>query len=183
MGLDYTDGCVNFRDIGGYINLILGKEVLPEGKIFRGGSIDYIEDLADIGHIKALMNLRNGKDPENFDIKYYHFPMSNKIEKYNTALKEVRVWLNAILKVFEDEQLEFPILIHCLSGKDRTGIVVAALLLILGLEKDVIEQEYLLSQGEVKLELIQESIKGFEDIELYFNRVDLNRIRRNILNS
>jgi len=25
MGLDYTDGCVNFRDIGGYINLIVEK--------------------------------------------------------------------------------------------------------------------------------------------------------------
>ena len=183
MGLDYTDGCVNFRDIGGYINLILEKEVLPEGKLFRGGSIDYIERLADIGHIKSLINLRNGKDPENFDITYYHFPMSNKIEKYNTSLKEVRVWLNSILKVFEDERLEFPILIHCLSGKDRTGIVVAALLLILGLEKTVIEQEYLLSQGEIKLELIQESIKGFENIEAYFNRVDLKKIRKNILNS
>jgi protein-tyrosine phosphatase len=183
MGLDYTDGCVNFRDIGEYINLILEKEVLPEGKLFRGGSIDYIESLVEIGNIKSLINLRNGTDPTGFDIKYYHFPMSNKIEKYNTTLKEVRVWLNSILKVFENELIAFPILIHCLSGKDRTGIVVAALLLILGLEKNVIEEEYLLSEGEVKLELIQESIKGFENIEHYFNRVDLKKIRNNILNS
>lgn len=61
MGLDYTDGCVNFRDIRAYINLILEKEVLPEGKLFRGGSIDYIERLADIGSIKSLINLRNEK--------------------------------------------------------------------------------------------------------------------------
>lgn len=181
MGLDYTDGCVNFRDVGGYINLILEKESLPEGKIYRGGSIDYIEALEDIGHSKSIINLRNGKDQENFELDYYHFPMSNKIEKYNTAQKEVRIWLNSILKVFENDDFKFPVLIHCLSGKDRTGIVVAALLLILGVDEKAIEAEYLLSEGEIKLELIQESINGFRDVENYFNRLDLNTIRKNLL--
>lgn len=40
MGLDYTEGCVNFRDFGGYVNLIAGQNLLPEGKLYRGGSID-----------------------------------------------------------------------------------------------------------------------------------------------
>ena len=132
MSLDYTDGCVNFRDIGGYINLLLEKEVLPEGKLFRGGSIDYVEQWTEIEEAASILNLRNGRDPINFEAQYFHFPMSNKVEKYDTSLKEVRVWLNNILKTFEEETLAFPILIHCLSGKDRTGIVVAALLLILG---------------------------------------------------
>jgi protein-tyrosine phosphatase len=87
MGLDYTDGCINFRDVAGYINLILEKEILPEGKIYRGGSIDYVEDLKEIGNTKSVLNLRNGKDQENFEIEYYHFPMSNKIEKYDTSQK------------------------------------------------------------------------------------------------
>ncbi len=27
MGLDYTDGCVNFRDVAEFINLIKGEKV------------------------------------------------------------------------------------------------------------------------------------------------------------
>ena len=181
MGLDYTDGCVNFRDIGGYVNLILEAQVLPEGKLFRGGSIDYVEHLEEIGQARSIINLRNGADYQSFAVDYYHFPMSNKIEKYDTTQKEVRLWLNTILKVFEDPDLQFPILIHCLSGKDRTGIVVAALLLVLGIDQNIIQEEYLLSVGEVKLEWIQQSLQGMQAIDRYFNRVDLDKIRENIL--
>jgi protein-tyrosine phosphatase len=35
MGLDYTDGCVNFRDLGEYISLIHGQDILPISKILR----------------------------------------------------------------------------------------------------------------------------------------------------
>jgi len=181
MGLDYTDGCVNFRDVGGYVNLILGKETLPESKLFRGGSIDYVEDLNEIGQAQSIINLRNGQDYKAFEVDYFHFPMSNKVEKYDTSQKEVRKWLNEILKVFEDNTLRFPVLIHCLSGKDRTGIVVAAILLILGIDQSTIQEEYLLSQGEVKPELIQWSLDGMQNLDHYFNRVDLNKIRENIL--
>lgn len=180
MGLDYTEGCVNFRDFGGYVNLIAGKNLLPEGKLYRGGSIDYVEDLKEIGQVKSIINLRNGRDRADFEVNYFHFPMSNKIEKYNTSLKEVQLWLNTIFQVFETA-IEFPVLIHCLSGKDRTGIVVAALLLLLEIDPIIIEEEYLLSQGEVQLELIQTSINGMQDIEQYFNRVDINQLRKNIL--
>ncbi|OJJ20937.1 tyrosine protein phosphatase [marine bacterium AO1-C] len=181
MGLDYTDGCVNFRDVGGYVNLILEKDVLPEGKIFRGGSIDYIENLGEIGQVHSIINLRNRPDYQNFAVDYFHFPMSNKVEKYDTTQKEVKIWLNNILKVFENQALKSPLLIHCLSGKDRTGIVVAALLLILGIDENTIQEEYLLSLGEVKTEWIQQSISGMQVIDHYFNRVDLNKVRENIL--
>jgi protein-tyrosine phosphatase len=80
----------------------------------------------------------------------------------------------------ENENLKYPILIHCLSGKDRTGIVVAALLLILGLNENEIKEEYLLSEGEVKLELIQKSLDGMKNLEKYFDRIDIKKIRANI---
>jgi len=35
MGLDYID-CVNFRDVGVFINLISEKELLPENRNYRG---------------------------------------------------------------------------------------------------------------------------------------------------
>lgn len=177
MGLDYTDGCVNFRDVGAFINLITGTHILPEKRIYRGGSIDYVKELQEVDQVQSIFNLRNGVDPDYFDIDYYHFPMSNKIEKYDTNQKEVRTWLNKIICELENPALQFPILIHCLSGKDRTGIVVAALLLILGIDQEVIIEEYLLSEGEVKKEYILQSIEGMQPIQNYFNRVDIEKVK------
>ena len=58
MGLDYVNECANFRDFGGYINLILGKKYLPERKLFRGGSIDYVKDPGDIENEKSVICFR-----------------------------------------------------------------------------------------------------------------------------
>lgn len=180
MGLDYTDGCMNYRDVGEFINLIANKKVLIEGKILRGGSIDYIKKLSEIGNAKSIINLRNGPDSENFDSDYFHFPMSNKIEKYDTSQKEVKIWLNQILAIFENPNLKFPIFIHCLSGKDRTGIVISALLLILEVDEKMIKEEYLLSEGEVNEKWINLAIDGMREVEKYFDRIELNNVRENL---
>ena len=108
--------------------------------------------------------------------------MANKVEKYNTSQKEVKVWLNKILKTFENPDLKYPLLVHCLSGKDRTGIVIAAILLITGINKELIIEEYLLSEGDVKTEWINMALDGMQDIENYFNRIDLPKVRENLNN-
>jgi protein-tyrosine phosphatase len=43
-----------------------------------------------------------------------------------------------------------PALIHCTTGKDRTGWAVAALLLFLGVGPDAVMREYLLSDAQVR---------------------------------
>ncbi len=181
MGLDYTSGCVNFRDFGGYVNLIIGKNVLPEGKLFRGGSIDFVYNHSEIEYVQSIINLRSGPDPRRFNADYYHFPASNKLEKYDTANKDVKNWLNRAIQLFEQENLKYPVLIHCLSGKDRTGIVVSALLLILGINITTILQEYLLSEGEADEKLIQKSIEGFMDLNSYFTHINIDKVRSHIL--
>lgn len=181
MSLNYTNGCVNFRDLGGFLNLILAKETFNEGVIYRGGSIDYVETKIEIGEAKSIINLRNRPDFGTLEADYFHFPMANKTEKYDTSQKEVRRWLNNIVKTFENPTLKYPVLIHCLSGKDRTGIVVAVLLLILGIDKSTITEEYLLSTGEVKKEWIALAIDGAEDTDKYFNRVDLAKVRQHLM--
>ena len=40
-----------------------------------------------------------------------------------------------------------PVLIHCTAGKDRTGFVSAILLMALGLSKQAVYQDYLVSEG------------------------------------
>jgi protein-tyrosine phosphatase len=181
MTLNYTSGCVNFRDVGLFVNWLANEKLLPENKLFRGGSIDFVKDLAEINQVKTIINLRQRADYQYFNLNYLHFPITNETEKYNTQDKEVRKWLNQILQVFENEEFEYPVLIHCLSGKDRTGIVIATILKILGIQEEIIIQEYLLSEGELHLDLFKIALNGFNDIIAYFNRVDLNKIRNNII--
>ncbi len=58
--------------------------------------------------------------------------------------------------------------------------MVAALLNILGIHEGVIVEEYMFSDGDVKEEWICQSLRETGDPERYFNRVDLEMVRRNI---
>jgi protein-tyrosine phosphatase len=180
MGLDYTAGCVNFRDVGEFVNWLTNNKILPVHKLLPGGKTDFVKNTREIGNPKTIINLRKGHDQNDFGVSYYHFPLENKVEKYHTHQKEVRLWLNSIVKLFEKEAFQYPVLIHCLSGKARTGIVIAALLLIIGVSKEIIIQEYLLSEGDVSQELIQIALEGMNQLD-YFNRVDIQKVKTNIL--
>ncbi len=180
MRLDDTAGCVNFRDVGEFVNWLSGEKLLPLGKLLRGGTTDFVTDAREIGNPGTIINLRQGPDRNDFGIPCLHFPLANKVEKYHTERKEVRRWLNEIVKRFEQEDLRYPVLIHCLSGKDRTGIVVAALLLLAGVQPEIIVQEYLLSEGTVSEELMRTALRGMSQPG-YFNRVDAGKVKTNLL--
>ena len=178
--LDYTAGCVNFRDVGEFVNWLANETILPVNKLFRGGTTDFLRSALEIGHPGTIINLRQVPDRNNFGITCLHFPLENKVEKYHTERKEVRRWLNEIIRCFERKDLQYPVLIHCLSGKDRTGIVVAALLLIAGVPQAIIVQEYLLSEGAVSEGLIRTALQGMTQPG-YFNRVDTSKVKSNLL--
>lgn len=178
MGLDYTSGCVNFRDVGESLELISDAEIFPYGRLFRGGKIDYVTDFDTIHSPATILNLRRGEDPQHFPAAYAHVSAANDLEKYETANRDVRRWLNEVVAFLADPNIALPVLVHCTSGKDRTGVVVAAILLILGIDRDFIVQDYLLSEGEVKEGLISMAIDGMRDVEKYFNRVNLDDVRK-----
>lgn len=180
MGLDYTAGCANFRDVGAFVNLIANEELVPERRLLRGGKIDHVREAAEIGNPGTVINLRGAPDPEAFGAALFHFPTANTHEKYDTSNQEVRRWLNDVVSLFEADDLRYPVLIHCLSGKDRTGVVVAALLRILGVPDGVIVEEYLLSEGGTSEAGIRRALAGIGDPEIYFRRVDLQKVRRQV---
>lgn len=183
MGLDYTTGSVNFRDVGAFVNLIAGHDLMHENLLFRGGKTDFCKSGKEIGSPKTIINLRQGKDKQQFNAKrMIHFPVSNDHEKYNTSDPEVRVWLNNVFRIFEDPILPLPLFVHCLSGKDRTGIVIGCLLSILGIPREIIVEEYLLSDGELHNDLFIKAIEGVEKDEKYFRRLDLQIITTNLTN-
>jgi protein-tyrosine phosphatase len=47
---------------------------------------------------------------------------------------------------------QWPVLVHCTQGKDRTGLIVLLVLTLLGVEEKAIGEDYKLSQGELQRE-------------------------------
>lgn len=183
MGLDYTQGCVNFRDVGETLNVLADRVVLPPRRLLRGGKLDYVASAAQIGAPGTIINLRKGPDPaaRRFGADYRHFPISNDHEKYHTADPVVRRWLNDVFACLARPDLRLPVLCHCASGKDRTGVVVAALLTVLGVPRELIVAEYLCSDGEVERAWIEGALDQLGDPARYFRRVDLAQLRAALL--
>ena len=168
-------GCFNFRDIGGYINQD-GRKV-KKGLFFRAGRQDRMTD-KDLSMLSGLnistqIDLRKqeevfeqGKGPlEAMGANYINIAVipeggSNKLNKLvgDTDISGKRYlgylefgptsWLRLFGILSREENL--PILLHCTAGKDRTGVSTAFLLSVLGVSRDVIEADYLLTNLDIE---------------------------------
>ena len=178
MALDYwnPNQAANFRDVGGFVNLVAGTELLPVGRLYRGGTLRHIRSLDVVGNPKTVFNLQKGPDPVFPEVTSFHFPISNDYEKYETSTREVRAWLCDILGVL-GKGISFPLYVHCLSGKDRTGVVVATFLEVLGIPRECTVEEYMLSEGDVARCRIETALHGITPVDSVFKRVDLQRVR------
>lgn len=65
----------------------------------------------------------------------------------DVCTKEVKQFF----EVLADEK-NWPLLVHCTQGKDRTGLTIMLVLFLLGVEMGVIEQDYLMSEAELEPE-------------------------------
>lgn len=182
QSLDYSNPkqVVNFRDVGGFINLIMGKQLMPTKRLYRGGTIKYISNFSVIENPKTIFCLQKQADREILGITNIHFPISNDYEKYKTTNPEVRKWLRNIVKTIE-LGVEYPLYIHCLSGKDRTAVVVACFLKIIGISEEAIIEEYYLSTGVEKMKHIYIALEGFHNLEKYFHGIDLELVKNSLL--
>jgi len=108
--------------------------------------------------------------------------MGNKSNVYDTQSCEVRTWLSNVFRLLESP-VDLPILIHCKHGRDRTGVAVAVLLMILGVTRNAIAEEFLLTDG-ARMTDLQRTFAGIKErggIEKYFEgMLDLEAIRRHL---
>ena len=164
------EGCFNFRDIGGYLNQD-GKRI-KKGLYFRAGRQDRMsnQDLSKLSNLKISTQidlrrpdevLEQGKGPlEAMGAKYINIAVipeggSDKLSRLvgDTKISGKRylgylefgptTWLRLFGILANEDNL--PVVLHCTAGKDRTGVSTAFLLSILGVSRDVIEADYLLT--------------------------------------
>jgi len=188
-----AQGCINFRDVSASLAALgcvpTAQTQLPLGKIFRGGKIDDLS-LQDIGNPRTIVNLRQEQDNEVFkNVKYLSFPKDDELDVYKVQETNVRKWLLKILRVFQEAPssangIVYPVLIHCRKGKDRTGILVATLLFILGLPNDVIVQEFGKSEGigDKEKQWVAEALDFFKNKceKKYWSGLDFKKIAANL---
>lgn len=168
------DGLVNARDLGGLRTAdgrtILSRQVIrsdnPKGLTDKGQ-----EDLSEVVAPALIVDLRMvlevaregytiGHDPARV-VNLPMLPQSgvnqeqidagaadNLVEDY---LRQIDVNAGSIVEALRliSDPANRPVVIHCTAGKDRTGIVVALLLDILGVDHEVIVADYHVTSGNM----------------------------------
>ncbi len=169
-----VDGAPNFRDVGGY-ETANGRRVrygkLYRSGMLVGVSDDGVATLNALG-IRTVVDLRTqvevdalgpdrlpdgvrviqirvpsaGADPMVVEaLKTGHFPYLPDLVSVNRAyITDDAAEFGELLTLLADSA-NLPAIIHCLGGKDRTGVGTALLLAILGVPWPIVRQDYLLS--------------------------------------
>jgi protein-tyrosine phosphatase len=165
------EGSWNFRDLGGY----RGRDDRPLRwrRLFRADGLDRLTE-ADLVHIAALrlrtvVDLRTtdevakGRLPAAAgDVAWHHLPMMDVLparenyeawvgpahvaEQYLAMVESASGTVAGFLDLVCDPAA-YPLVFHCFAGKDRTGILTALVLGLLGVADADIVADYALSEA------------------------------------
>lgn len=149
------DGLVrNSRDLGG-VPIEGGWVVcdrLYRGSQFYGMAPKGCAEVAALG-IRTIIDLRTDSERSSYTApecmstsgaQFVNAPMPTPYgvtpEAYIDDLEQPAV-LRAIFDVLDDEA-SYPVYFHCIYGRDRTGVLAALVLRLLGAPRDVVMTEY-----------------------------------------
>ena len=161
------EGGSNFRDLGGYRTA--DGQTVARGMLFRSGAMTGLTD-ADMAYldgfgIKTIVDLRSNEEislyPNHWAAKHrievvtggYSFAAMMSGEESGDRPEMGELYprlLESIgpqIKTYFDEALGqgAPMVVNCSAGQDRTGIVSALMLLLLGVPEPTVIEDYLLS--------------------------------------
>lgn len=149
-------GSHNVRDLGG-LRTVDGHTV-RRGRILRGDYPAYVEtDAAWTGlALRTVVDLRRGAeaafecvDWAGHGVAYHRFPLSaggadSWHARYPAYLTHSPDAVVAAVRTVLDPR-GHAVLFHCAAGKDRTGVVAAIVLALLGVDRADIVADYLLT--------------------------------------
>jgi len=160
------EGCVNVRDVGGLVradnirNLSdAGWRSLVDHGVRRVVDLRFPEELAEdppadvpveVVHISLLGPNRDDEWPPEFvealdraetAEEYLVWWYIECLDRYRAQFAQA---LEAIARAPEG-----PVVVHCMGGKDRTGLVVALALLVAGASVDEVVADYALSEANL----------------------------------
>jgi protein-tyrosine phosphatase len=167
------EGGCNFRDIGGYATT--DGRTVRWGHVFRGGVLSYFTDkdhqhLLSLG-VRTICDLRRTEERHQEPTRWpgdpvepLYFddglaaPSEREFEQAVPTVEGMRqamiasyrtfpVWMQSRLRGLFATLGEgrTPLVIHCSAGKDRTGVAIAVLLSALGVPREVVVEDYLLT--------------------------------------
>jgi protein-tyrosine phosphatase len=164
----------------------------------------YYKELINGFEIKSIIDLRWPTETKRFpysevsiaNINYANIPLLDTLLNKKDVTRfipynEEGGFYEIIPKYFKSqikavfEQLAFaetPIVIHCWSGKDRTGMIVALILLLLGTSEEEVLNDYLatgLTTSKEKIQPFLDIISKYGTVRNYLSSLGLTN---NILN-
>ncbi|EGN95711.1 hypothetical protein SERLA73DRAFT_24165, partial [Serpula lacrymans var. lacrymans S7.3] len=135
---------INITDVGK--NQLLGRQIrtITDMRLIREPSLTL-----DINGVEWLFvpQLEEVSPPLALPVKYKVNVLTNNqafIKDYAETLRTNGPAYKNFFTHLRDKPGE-PVLVHCSAGKDRTGIVIALLLMVLGVHDDDIVDDYALS--------------------------------------
>jgi protein-tyrosine phosphatase len=166
------DGCFNFRDLGGY--LAFSGRTVRRGRVYRSDALHRLTEsgtkafaalgIATVIDLRAPAELarRAWQPPPGWAGRWLHVPLRPAVPDWTAYsktqleapgfaamhyLETAEHGLAALRSVIETlaEPARLPAVFHCAAGKDRTGIVAALVLTLLGVPAERVADDYALS--------------------------------------
>lgn len=168
------EGAYNVRDLGGY-PAAEGKTV-KWGMLLRSGDLDKLTD-ADVDYfnqipVRTYIDFRDPSEVEAAPDRKpasvtneYHLPIdAGSIMQLHFSLDATDTLMEEIYRFFAHQSQETyqeffrivadkdqaPLLFHCSAGKDRTGFAAALLLAALGVDREILIEDFMLSATYLK---------------------------------
>jgi protein-tyrosine phosphatase len=164
------EGCVNFRDLGGY-RTADGRRIAWR-RLFRADGLNKLSEgdrnqLADLG-LATVIDLRTVDEAEQrgrfpvdlVPVRYVDLPLTDVLpspeelpdwkeasyvaSRYVQMVTQGGPALTRAITVLADAD-SLPAVFHCSAGKDRTGVLSALVLSFLGVPDETIVVDYALS--------------------------------------
>lgn len=184
------EGAVNFRDLGGYG--AAGGRTTRWRTLFRADGLSRLTHadravirqlgVATVVDLRSTDELTRGRFPvEEIPVGFHHLPLLDQVPdpqrfemtpgmlgaQYLDIARDAAAQIGRVLSIVAERRAH-PVIVHCTAGKDRTGVLVAVLMALLGVDDETIVHDYMLSAGAMvalRQRLIERYPQGREVIE------------------